>query len=332
MISPRRSATLQEIAARLDLNVGTVSRALNGSRLVKDETKAEILRVAAELQYKPNRNARNLVQRINHNRFIAILIPNIVHRFFFEVIRGVVDELNRASFNLMVFNVGNDRPAVLGRALDEVPEGVMVFGDGLSPAESDTLRDRRIPFLYVDYQSDYDPCAYFDNLAGGRMAAQYLIDRGVRRPLYIGTSVSTQQQDLRFRGFSEELSRSGIREFAARYITLSEENAREATDAALTEGLCDGLFFFCDEMAYGGLKALRARGKAMPLIGFDDLPVSELVGLTTVRQDAARLGREGALMLLNFIQTGGWYYGNQDQDMPPVTQLKLIPTLTVRNS
>ena len=129
------NATLQQIADRLGLNVGTVSRALNGSPRVREETRRLVHEAASDLQYRPNKSARNLVRGKAQNRFIAILMPNIVHQFFLGVLKGIIDELSNASFNVIVFTLRGNRSDVIDRILDEAPDGLLVFAKELSAAE-----------------------------------------------------------------------------------------------------------------------------------------------------------------------------------------------------
>jgi LacI family transcriptional regulator len=326
-----RNSTLKAIADRLGLNVATVSRALHGSPLVRPETRDQVLNVAAELRYRPNKSARNLVQGRNGTRFIGVLIPDLIHQFFFGVLKGIVQELKSESYSLMVFNIASDRATVVNRIMDEAPDGLMVFFYGLEQEERQHIRECRFPFVYVDYMSPVDPCCYMDNFEGGRIAATYLLERGVRRPFFVGTTADTQQQRSRLEGFSSVFAAEGISDIGKKFIEIEEPASCALTTEILEADSYDGIFYFCDELAYGGIKAIRQTGKCLPIVGYDDLPMSEILRLSTVRQDSEQLGRSSASLMIDLVRTGTW---TQDMDPGSVGSkiIKLSPQLIVRDT
>jgi DNA-binding LacI/PurR family transcriptional regulator len=333
MSNAKENATLKEIADRLGLNVGTVSRALNGSPRVREETRRLVVEAASQLNYRPNKSARNLVRGKPQNRFIAILMPNIVHQFFLGALKGIIDELSNASFNVMVFTLRGNRSDVIDRILDEAPDGLLVFAKELTAPECAAMEKKRIPYLYIDYLSERRPCVYFDNYLGGQLAARHLLGRNVRSPLYVGLTAQSQQQELRFRGFSDVLADAGIVSFEAKYIPRNEDLATEIAREVLSAQSHDGIFFYCDELAYGGLRAFKETGRSVPMIGYDDLHISDLLGLTTVRQDAELMGKSGALRIMEMLQDPGRFADSAREDLGQAgAHVKLDPVLVVRSS
>lgn len=325
------SATLKEIAERLGLNVGTVSRALNGSPRVREETRRQVEKAAAELEYRPNRSARNLVRRKPASRFIAILMPNVVHPFYLTVLKGIINELDAAAFHAMIFNLRGSRENVIHRILDEAPDGLLVFAREMAEEERAAMTERRIRHLYVDCLSERDPCVYFDNYLGGQLAARYLLGRGVRSPLYVGLTAPSQQQELRFRGFTDALAENGIHSIEARYILRDERLAAEIAREVLASGRHDGIFFYCDELAYGGLRAEKEAGIRVPILGYDDLHISDLLGLTTIRQDGEEMGRIGARQIVDIVGKAEWSGEAPPTDRrPPCPHIRLEPVLIER--
>lgn len=297
----RTPPTLKEMATRLGLNVGTISRALTGHPKVKAQTREQVLKLAEELNYRPNRSARKLVQGQRGHRFVAVLMPTIPHPFFFEVLKGLVEVLTPSDANLMIFNEGTDRSEVVDRILDEAPDGMLLFGNQPTDRERERIRQSRVPFLTVDCFDAHDHGVYLDNIVGGGFAADYLVSRGVRRPAYIGTRALSPQQTLRLKGFQDTLSRSGIDEVFVAQVDGTPEGAEAATRELISSRDCDGIFFFCDEMAWGGLKALEAAHEELPVVGYDDLPASTLLGLTTIRQDGPAMGKAAGEMVLGLM-------------------------------
>jgi LacI family transcriptional regulator len=79
--------TLKEIARIANVSAMTVSRALNDSSYVQQETKEKIRRLAKELNYRPNRMARSLV--LNRSHLLGLIVSNIRNQFFAELARGI---------------------------------------------------------------------------------------------------------------------------------------------------------------------------------------------------------------------------------------------------
>ncbi|HEY9053600.1 MAG TPA: LacI family DNA-binding transcriptional regulator [Rectinemataceae bacterium] len=333
MPNDRPNITLKEIAERLGLNVGTVSRALSGSPKVAAATRELVVNMAAELKYRPNKSAQHLIRGKPSNSFIAVLMPNIVHQFFLSVLKGIINELDEASFNVMILNLRGNRKNVIDLVLDEAPDGLLVFAKEMAADECQAIARRRIPYLYVDYFSQKDPCVYFDNYLGGQIAARYLLEKNVRSPLYIGLTAQSQQQELRFRGFSDSLTAGGIDSFEARYIPRDENLAADITKEVLESGRFDGIFYFCDELAYGGLRAGKESGIRVPMLGYDDLHISDLLGLTTIRQDGEAMGRRSARSIVDMINDAQWSSGLRKSELESShIQIKLEPRLIVRSS
>jgi len=332
MASDSSGVTLKKIATLLGLNVGTVSRALNDSPLVRPETRDQVLKVAAELRYRPNKSARMLVKGTQSHRFVAILIPNLAHQFFFGLLRGIVAEMDRAACSLMVYHVGRDRESVFKRILDETPDGLLVVAEKLSDEERSALLRRRIPFVYVDYYSETDPCVFTDNRLGGMSAGRRLLEGGSKKPLYLGVTSDSQQQKLRIQGFKEALSVGGVPNVATRFTRMQEQASWAASVELIRSGECDGIFYFSDEMAYGGLRAIIETGVKIPIIGYDDLPISELMGLTTVHQDSERMGSESARGILEIIHDSGWGATAPAVHKSNNLHVSLVPKLIVRKT
>ena len=123
-------ATIQDIAADLGYSAMTVSRALNDHPDVKDETRERILQRAQELNYRPNRWARSLVTR--RSNVIGVVIPEITHTFFADIVQGVQQEITDQGYTLMLCHSGRS-------VRDEQHEIDMLIGsraDGLIVAST----------------------------------------------------------------------------------------------------------------------------------------------------------------------------------------------------
>ena len=94
----RASATISEVAARAGVSTATVSRVIAGTGRVSDDLRSRVSRAARELDYRPNRVARNL--RVRATRTIGVVIPDILNAFFTSVVRGIEDVLQAEDYTL----------------------------------------------------------------------------------------------------------------------------------------------------------------------------------------------------------------------------------------
>jgi LacI family repressor for deo operon, udp, cdd, tsx, nupC, and nupG len=99
-MKPKKRVTIYDIAEKLNITASSVSRALNNSNHVNEETKKLVLKTAAELNYKRNVLASNL--RMGKTRTIGVVVPRINQNFFSNVIAGLEDATNQNNYNLII--------------------------------------------------------------------------------------------------------------------------------------------------------------------------------------------------------------------------------------
>ena len=305
-------ATIKEIAKLAGVGVGTVSRVLNGGRNVSQETLEKVLEISRQLQYKPNKTARSLVKGHYSQPTIGVVFTVAIHPFFQEILRGIYYGLKQSRYNLLIFNAGADRSHVFNRIPYENLAGVLIVSTKMTPEEKRLLKMNGVPFLYLDYFEEGENSIFMDNYVGGGMAADYLIAKQGRRIAYLGENTRNQQTEQRLAGFRCQLEENGLAIVCQKLIDIKEDMPfdvyeRESyflTKELLREQEIDGIFFYCDEFAYGGLTALRELGRQLPVIGYDDILPSKYLELTTVRQPAYQLGMEGAKTIMDLAANG----------------------------
>ncbi|MDZ5034705.1 LacI family DNA-binding transcriptional regulator, partial [Clostridium perfringens] len=127
------AVTIDDIAKKAGVSSATISRVLNNSSYVKDETKEKVLKVIEEMNYVPSAIARSLSRR--ETSTIGIIVPDITNPYFGEIIKGISKIAEEVGLNIILFNTNNDIKSEL-KALDEVKKhrlkGVIMtpgFGD-----------------------------------------------------------------------------------------------------------------------------------------------------------------------------------------------------------
>jgi LacI family transcriptional regulator len=296
------AATIKDIAKVSGFGVGTVSRVLNGGSLVKDKTRQHILQVVKQLNYRPNKLAKMLVTGNYTSSIIGVILPLITHRFFMDIVGGIYNKLNELGYNLLVFNIGTKREQVF-KHIEQVDfSGLLILADPLSKEEKSMLATHHSQFIYLDYHEKDEDSIYFNNNMGGRLAATYLVEKKCKRVVFIGDLLNTQQQVERLAGFKEELAAKGLRLIEEMYINIDEEESFRVTENIIRNRKFEGIFYYCDDLALGGLRAKRQLGSKVRIVGYDDIDASAYLGLSTVRQSAAKLGARGAEKIIELIQ------------------------------
>jgi len=299
------AVTIKDVAEASGFGIGTVSRVINGKEYVKEETREKILLTAKRLGYRPNKIAKMLASGYFSDSTIGIILPEIAHRFFFEIISGIYSELNEQGYNLLIFNIGKNREQVFEHIARENFSGLLVLGYPMAEREKRILRARFTRFIYLDYMDREENSIFFDNQKGGRLAASYLAEKDCRNICFIGRNIDSQQQAERFEGFCRGLNEKGLKLKDRIDIEIDEEESYRVTEEIIKKRDVHGIFYFCDELAYGGLRAKEKLGKDIRIIGYDDLLISSFMGLSTIRQDARSIGIRGAKKIVELVQSKG---------------------------
>jgi LacI family transcriptional regulator len=207
--SPRNPPTIIDIAKALGVSAMTVSRALNGKAEVSADVKQRILECAERFGYRPNRWARSLVTQRSH--MIGVVIPEIAHSFFAEVLSGAEDALDQSGYDILLCHSRLDA----ARERSEVEALTASHIDGLivAPVQPEKspdlfleLEQRQVPFVLVDrFFPGYEfPSVRLDDAAVGYEATSFLLELGHRRIAHI-SGPPLSPVSLRRRGYLRAL-------------------------------------------------------------------------------------------------------------------------------
>ena len=316
---PRDHApTIRDVARHAKVGVGTVSRVLNDSRLVSEDARVRVNRTIDELGYRRSSTARNL--SLGRTQMIGVVAPFFTSASVLERLRGVVGQLReRGDYDLVLFDVETPpqrENAFRDFARTDRVDGLLVMSLRPTDTEVETLRREGLPVVLVDVRHPALPRVVIDNVRGGEMATEHLLERGHTRIGFVGdepTPFGFTSSEQRRQGMARALRRAGIRphEGFEQLGTHGREQARDLADRLLRlPERPTAVFAASDVQAIGVLETARAKGLRVPedlaIIGFDDIEVAEVLGLTTVRQPLRETGARGAELLLSAIDgTGG---------------------------
>jgi len=220
----------------------------------------------------------------------------------------------------MVFNLGSRPERTFDRILGENLDGLLVLSYELPHLIMETFKRYRIPIVYVDREVNSESWTSVDNYYGGQLAAQYMIQKGVKKAAYIGERTETPGQLGRRLGFFESIEKAGLPKPLEFYTQQGEDSAKDLSRLVWKEHSPEGFFFFCDEMAYGGLSYFQNLPKKPVIVGYDDLLPSKHLGLTTIHQPSLEMGSLGAEILFQLME-----------QLKPDNRI-IRPTLMVRNT
>ena len=316
--------TIKEIAKKAGVGIATVSRVLNNHPNVKKETREKISAIIKEHHFKPNISARRLVRGAYSETTIGIALPDITHQFFFEIIKEIYLKLKEHNYNLLIFNLGQKRELVFKHISEENLAGLFILGDpALSNEEKKHLILHATKYIYLDHHSPEENCICFDNIYGGILAAQYLIANNCKNAAIIGGLTNTQHQSERFSAFEEELIKNHITVKHKEFITHNEDESYKCTNKLLKKSKVDGIFYFSDILAFGGLRAKNQLKSDTKIIGYDDIETSKYMGLSTIHQDSKKMASTAVESLINIIK---------NRSVKELIQHKIKPELINRNS
>jgi LacI family transcriptional regulator len=302
--------TIADVAAHAGVGLGTVSRVLNGSPNVRDATRAKVLASIELLDYRPNPMARGLSR--GRCQTLGVVVPFFTHASAIERLRGVVAELDESRYDVVLFNVQSPAhrdqhlAAITGR---DRADGLLVLSLPIPPRDLHRITSVGVPVVLVDARGDGVPAVVTDDVTGGRLATQHLVDLGHTAIAFVGddpkNTFGFTSSAQREHGYASVLAEAGIdvRPELVRHGGHERLVAeRLATELLTLADPPSAIFASSDVQATGVLAAAAACGLRVPedlsVIGFDDIELSTYIGLTTIRQPLFESGQVGARLLL----------------------------------
>ena len=291
----RSAATIYDIAAEAAVSPATVSRVLNGSSKVNQETRTRVMEVINRLEFVPKAEAR--ARALKRNYRIGILVPFFTAPSFVQRLRGVAAALP-TNCELIIYTVNStDR---LDSYLASLPltgnlDGLIIMSLGINEEQTQHLSDNHLETVLIEYPQTGFSTVEIDDIHGGKMAAEYLAEKGHRRIAFVGDTnlpeFAIHPISQRLLGFRQKLEELGI-PLPDDYVRLAPYNLEQARQVA-TELLNlsvppTAIFAATDLQAIGVIMVARQMGLNIPgdlaVMGFDNLDMAELMELTTIQQ------------------------------------------------
>lgn len=336
-VTPKRVRNIAELAKIAGVSAGTVSRALANKSVVNARTRERIQALARKHGFQVNQMASKL--RRQKTGVIAVVIPlghderqHISDPFFMTLLGALADELTETGYDLMLSRaIPQQDPAWLDRIVNSgMVDGVMMIGQSDQFDEIEKVARDYAPLVaWGSNKHGQVHCSVgTDNRAGGRLAAQYLIDQGHRSLVFLGDTTGIEIAE-RYRGADAavaEFGKGASMQHVPVHLSIDEMTDEIADALTGLEGEIDGVVAASDAIAMATIRQLDSRGIKVPddvaVIGFDDLPLARhtVPQLTTVKQQIALGAKEMVNLLMARLQG----------ERPP--SLIMAPELVVRAS
>jgi DNA-binding LacI/PurR family transcriptional regulator len=298
--------TIKDVAKKANVSVATVSRVINNTGYVNQETRKMVVDVIDELGYVPNELARSLFKK--KSNIIGLVVPHIATFFYAELIESLEDAIAHKGYKLMIFNSKDD--------VELEKKYINVFNqyniDGLIIAantkSTKAYLKGNIPIITIDHIiDDKVPSITSDNIEGGRLAAKKLIKSGATKAIHFrGPDVLITVLD-RAKGFYEEMDKANIPvyscdlDFKSPELHLIEHYLNEHPDV-------DAIFCSSDIIAMYTMSVLQRKNYRVPedvqIIGFDNIELSEILipPLTTIAQPINDIAIQAIDTLIELIE------------------------------
>ncbi len=329
-------ATLKDIAKELNIHTSTVSRALNDSREVGEETKKLVREVAEKLNYVPNLSARALVGK--STKLIGVIVPEFRSNYYVRIINNIETELKKNKYTFILGKTNFEpKNAIyyINIFSQRKVDGLIITGPlfkDINKILNDIQKVHQLPILMMESFQEYPNYDYvtIDNEFGIEAAVKYLISRGCKMFGYIGDKLSSAK---RLPYLKEALSNCGLK-IKKEYIKVGSERFEEGGYLRMKEllekkALPEVIFASYDHMALGAMKAIHEAGLRIPedisIFGYDNIDECEYMykSLTTIAPPIREMTKIGISSLIEKIE---------NKEEKTIHHISLKPTLIVRKS
>jgi LacI family transcriptional regulator len=321
---------MRDVAEKAGVSLKTVSRVINEESGVATATAERVGAAIAELGFQRNDLARSLRHGLSSSTF-GLVIEDVANPFYSTIAQAIETAARERGFLLMTASAREDGDrerelvtALVGRRVD----ALLIVPAGEDHGYVDAIRGRTA-FVYIDrppvgFEAD---AVLIDDMGGARRAVEHLLAHGHRRIACVADPTDVHTARERLTGYHDALAAAGVTPDPALIRTGSRdaEHAQQIVSALLDlppDRRPTAIFTANNRKTIGALHALVGRADDVALVGFDDFELADLLGISVVRVDAARLGSEAAA--LAFARLDG-------DERPP--QRVIVPTeLVIRGS
>ncbi|MFF5937994.1 LacI family DNA-binding transcriptional regulator [Streptomyces sp. NPDC012508] len=316
---------MKDVAALAGVGLKTVSRVVNGEPGVTPDTERRVQEAIDSLGFRRNDSAR--VLRKGRTASVGLVLEDLADPFYGPLSRAV-EEVARAHGALLINGSSAENPereqelalALCARRVD----GLIVIPAGTDHRYLEPEIKAGVATVFVDRPAgriDAD-VVLSDSFGGSRDGVAHLIAHGHRRIGFIGDQPRIHTATERLRGYRAAMEDAGL-DVDPSWVSLgptAPDRVREAVTAMVSgPEPVTALFAGNNRVTVTAVRTLAGRPDPVALVGFDDIELADLLGITVIAQDAAALGRTAAERLFRRLD------GFEDEPAHVVLDTRLIP-------
>ncbi len=334
------AVTIKDIAAKAGVSSATVSRVINDSGPVSEETRKLVLDIIEELNYIPNAVARSLSK--NETNIIGVVVPDINNPFFGEVIKGVTLVAEKNDLNIILCNT-NENVDTEKKYL-QMLKGQRIKGIIITPTSDKNefnseylslLESMGIPIVLIDRDVKYSNFdgVFLDNVQGAFDGVQAFIKEGHKDIAIIAGPKTSKPGRDRYRGYKKAMAihKIPIKEEYVFFGDFKLNSGYEITKQIINMENPPTAIFTCNNMmTLGCIKALRENSinipRDMAIIGFDEIETLNVLGIpiSVISRPTFEMGSIAADMLIEKL--------NKSTKQDRTNRLTLMPKLLLKGS
>ncbi|MEI8093759.1 MAG: LacI family DNA-binding transcriptional regulator [Spirochaetales bacterium] len=336
------AVNIQEVARQSGVAISTVSKVINGTGRISEETAKRVRKVMKDLDYHPSQIARNFVLQSSNN--IAVVMQfqkNSIFQgpYYFEILGGIEQVLQREGYMVSVLTVDDDRDlegTVERLVQTKKVDGLIIHSSAIETKVIPYAQTHHLPVVVIgNHQGGGNFCTVdVDDVAAGRLATSHLVVRGMTNPGFFGGPADDPISQNRCEGYRTELKASHVpfrEDLIVGFPIADQTGSFEALEAVLGRPVGvrpDGVVCTSNFVAALVYRVALHLGLRIPedlgVVAFDNYPLAPFLtpGLTVVTTDLYGLGSMAARTLLATLR-----------DVPtPVHSLVGRPELIIRES
>ncbi|MDG0841854.1 LacI family transcriptional regulator [Staphylococcus equorum] len=273
----KKNVSAEMVAKKANVSQSTVSRVFTPGKSVSEETKQKVLKVANELNYKPNALARGLIT--NKSKLIGLAMKDKQNPFYHEVLALFTQKLKQFGYSVLFVYTENEeiQQEEINQFIEYNVEAIIITDAVLSSDLVKKLKSSSIPVILFNRYDESLNCnsVSSDNIYAARSVAEYFYKQGYKHNLYVSGIYNTSTNRDRLQGFKQYFSeRNQDIDMVEGDFTF--ETAYKSTLKYLKDGnRPQGIFGANDITALGALEAVKKMNIEVPneieVIGFDDI-------------------------------------------------------------
>ncbi|MBN2618565.1 MAG: LacI family DNA-binding transcriptional regulator [Spirochaetales bacterium] len=307
--SDNKKVTIEDVAIDAKVSIATVSRVINGFSGVSSDVIERVNKSINDLNYIKNSRIRTFDKK---NTYIGVVIPNISNPYSSDLVKMVQDTLDNFGYNVIIMDSGNNDE----KSVDSVYKLLNLGIKGLIylPTHHENNFEKKllklsIPTVFlgrkIGKNTNFVGCETSIGIYNG---TKYLLSLGHINIAYITGDKKSEVDIDGLNGFLKAYNENDLM-FDYDNLLYGDYNMdftesivkKMLLEKKVTAIMCSG-----DIMAYGALKAAKNLGISVPkdlsIMGFDDLPISSVLDLTTIAQNSFSIGQSAALLLDDLLE------------------------------